>query len=87
MALRITAPAAIALLVSISFSFPVWSQSTTPGGGPNPSLHDYVHPPLISAPNANERASSAAPKSSSPTVKKHNVQRKTRPPSGSSAPK
>ena len=49
------------LLIAASCST-VLAQTTTPGGGPEPGLKDYVHPPSLSAPDVGQRASSPPPK-------------------------
>jgi hypothetical protein len=57
---RIVSLAALALSAVLACA--ASAQSTTPGGGPEPTLKDYVHPPSLSAPDVGQRASASAPR-------------------------
>ena len=49
------------LVLSTLSAGAAFAQTTTPGGGPQPTLKDYVHPPSLSAPAALQRAPASAP--------------------------
>jgi hypothetical protein len=55
-----------AAIACMTFASGVWAQATTPGGGPNSGVKDAIHPPSLSAPDADRHAPSRTPKTSGP---------------------